>query len=151
MGCDVHIFAERKDKKYNYWERVNLYRVNPDHSDLECVEPWEGRNYDLFSLLAGVRGCYESFDFPRGIPNDVSLMVEKEYNSWGGECHSASWYDLYELSLFIKGFIAEHPDDEIIPSLQGFYDSIIAYLEFAGEYIWSLKPNQYRIVFWFDN
>ena len=101
--------------------------------------------------MVGVRGCYESFDFPRGIPNDVSPTVEKEYNSWKDDCHSASWYDLYELNLFIKGFIAEHPDDEIIPSLQGFYDSIIAYLAFAGEHVWNFKPNQYRIVFWFDN
>lgn len=158
MGCDIHMFIEKKtDEKYNIWERVSLYYINQYTRDIECAEPYNGRDYNLFSLLAGVRGWYEPFDSCRGLPESVSSKVEAEYRSWDGCCHSATWYDLYELKLFIKEFKITHAEDEeeieeqMIPRLEGLWESIINYLEFTNEFIWDIKPDKYRIVFWFDS
>lgn len=158
MGCDIHMFIEKKtNEKYDIWERVSLYYVNRNTHDIECVEPYKGRDYDLFSLLAGVRGGYEPFDSCRGLPPHVSSKVEAEYNAGDGDYYSATWYDLFELKLFIKEFKMTHAEDEeekkeqMIPRLEELWEGIINYLDFADEFIWDIKPGKYRIVFWFDS
>ena len=158
MGCDIHMFIEKKaNEKYDIWERVSLYYINEYTHDLECAEPYNGRDYELFSLLAGVRGWYEPFDFCRGLPDSVSSKIEAEHAGWGMDCHSTSWYDLCELNLFIKEFKLNNAETEVekeegmIPRLEKFWEGIVNYLEFAGEFVWDIKPNKYRIVFWFDN
>lgn len=68
MGCDIHMYVEYtnktrkeedlKDSKPPYW--INFGgRINP------------GRNYTMFSVLAGVRGRYKESFVPKGkIPMD---------------------------------------------------------------------------------
>jgi hypothetical protein len=66
MGCDIHLYFEKKNKQ-GVWEKIEIdERILPDD-----------RNYRLFSFLAGVRN-YEEFKFQpqfanRDIPNDTSL------------------------------------------------------------------------------
>ena len=62
-------------------------------------EFYDGRNYTLFSVLAGVRdyGKVKPISPPRGMPDDLSTEVADEYEGWGGDAHSASWYSLDEL------------------------------------------------------
>ena len=154
MGCDIHVYMEKKNKEYGEWETINLYRIDQYSNDIELVNAYSGRDYVLFSILAGVRGWENPFISPRGIPEDASTKLEQ---IWAGDkedyCHTPSWYDLYELDLFIKGYIADHPENEegINDRLKGFITSLVNYCEFAGEYIWTYRPNEYRVVFWFDS
>ena len=68
MGCDIHIFAEIKDSEG--WKKVGKVFENPyydpdrpnkiDDDGYEwnaplIDEPYSGRNYDLFGILANVR------------------------------------------------------------------------------------------------
>lgn len=94
MGCDIHLQVERRSD--GEWERV-------PHADLPCdwcdgarADCWrckgaghcvrafyDGRNYDVFAILANVRngvgfaGCdtgdgFVPIDDPRGWPDDLS-------------------------------------------------------------------------------
>lgn len=143
MGCDIHTFIEKKVN--GKWEPIFLYRIDGNHPEL--AYPYNGRNYELFSILAGVRGWHNALVDLRGLPTDISEGVSREYDWWGNDAHSMTWYDLFELSLFEK----EHRNEEGYEYLTEFYNSIRFYLNIAQEYVYNLEPNQYRVIMWFDN
>ena len=57
MGCDIHMYAEVKNTHTNKWEKVgNVFKSDYSFKEDELIdEPYEMRNYTLFSVLAGVR------------------------------------------------------------------------------------------------
>lgn len=94
MGCDIHAFIEIYDQEEKEWGC---------HSS-----PGIWRNYSLFSVLADVRNGYgfaacdtgdrmNPIDDPRGLPDDVSMVINDDYESWGCDAHSASYLSLREL------------------------------------------------------
>lgn len=121
MGCDIHMFVEVK--KGNNWEKVGKifdypyydsakeskidedgYEWNPKKID----NPYTGRNYDLFALLADVRnghgfaGCdtgnpITPLSMPKGLPKDISIGIKKESDLCDGDGHSHSWFLIEEL------------------------------------------------------
>lgn len=121
MGCDIHCYAEKKEN--GKWVKVvkafpnryydpskenkiddDGYEWNPEFKD----EPYSGRNYDLFGILADVRngrgfaGIQTGEGFnpicdPKGLPIDVSDEVKKSSDDWGSDGHSHSWFTLKEL------------------------------------------------------
>lgn len=85
MGTDIHIRAEvRKNGK---WELVDKPVFKSCHDDKLTVEPFDGRNYNLFAMLADVRNANEGdVDYiapisePKDWPQDMSEGLKKE---WG--------------------------------------------------------------------
>lgn len=151
MGCDIWTFAEKKvDEKYNLWKQVKLYRVRSDN--LEVVGFYEDRNYELFSLLAGVRGWHEPLIEPRGVPQNMSTDLERQWNSVNEWCHTPTWYSLSELFLYRKMFknrqFESLEEAQVYKNFINFVNNIETYLEFAGEFI---DPEKYRVVLWFDS
>ena len=67
MGCDIHAFLEYKSKvdATSFWEpfsgELNIYR-----------------NYDMFALLAGVRGFHNKSLLAKGLPKDLSYELKDE-------------------------------------------------------------------------
>ena len=60
---------------------------------------YSGRNYHLFTVLAGVRS-WDSSDAicePKGIPDDASYTYKDMCNQWDGDAHSHSYFTLEEL------------------------------------------------------
>jgi len=134
MGCDIHMYAETRKDKNSPWEKVgrvfpneyyNPKEVNTIDDDgfqwnAEFTEhPYDGRNYDLFAILANVRNgrgfagikTGEGFNpiaFPKGIPSDVSNEVRVNLNSYGDDGHSHSFYTLRELKDFDWGQLTMH-------------------------------------------
>ena len=148
MGCDIHVYLEKNvDEKYDIWQRVGLYRIDEYDKNIKVVDPYNCRNYDLFAILAGVRGQKDALVSPRGLPKNLSQEVEKEEKWWEGGYHTPTWYDLSELYLYRKMY----KDKEDYGCLINFVDSIEYYLDFAGEYVYEVKPNQYRVIMWFDS
>lgn len=119
MGCDIHSFAEKRNKETNKWEKVeNAFtlgsydkeRMKKDKGD--C--PFDWRSYSMFAFLAGVRNydCCEPLSEPKGLPDDSEYLNEwKESDGWGGETtrkaeildndyHSYSHLTLKELMEF---------------------------------------------------
>lgn len=135
MGCDIHLFVEKRNKD-GIWEAVygedcmlswyknQLEKATQNNDDkninfykkrvIENSEPsldwvYDGRNYDLFALLADVRNGngIDPISEPKGIPDDSCEEIKGESEDWGCDGHSHSYYTLAEL----KEYIDSHKDD----------------------------------------
>jgi len=143
MGCDIHVYLEKRLFSYNdekrkngvwinadKWQRdtnYDLYKVTDPESVLDeyggtptIIKGWEipyedriynGRNYDLFAILANVRNgrgfagieTGEGFNpiaIPKGVPDDCSDVTRACLGSYGTDGHSHSWFTLKELLDF---------------------------------------------------
>lgn len=110
MGCDIHLYVEKKVD--DVWISVDKWTGNntgDGRMTVECDDEfYNGRNYDLFAILADVRngrgfaGCYTGEGFnpiaaTRGLPEDVCEAVKAEYDAWDGDGHSHSYFTVEEL------------------------------------------------------
>jgi hypothetical protein len=112
MGCDIHLYTEALQTVNGKakWVNVDNWRFNPwytngsdGESKMAVQSVYGNRNYDLFTLLAGVRdysGESKCIDEPRGIPSDVSPQTKAEINKWDSDGHSHSWLTLAEIKAF---------------------------------------------------
>jgi hypothetical protein len=145
MGCDIHMNIEVKTK--NGWE---LYS-----------KPSVDRFYKLFAKLANVRNDFgiQPISEPRGIPDDVSYLVKKSYESWKEYTHSASFItceEMAELKEWLKNLAKENGSDFLSYDLE--YSILKTYCEgnsFAGIKKYPEERPKWiydcRLVFWFDN
>ena len=111
MGCDIHMFTEKLSGEHNKWSNCDNWRYNewyneenPDgESKMEISPIHYGRNYTLFTVLAGVRdygnGTKCIFE-PRGLPENASDIVKQESEKWGSDGHSHSYLTLKEIKDF---------------------------------------------------
>lgn len=111
MGCDIHLFVEAKAN--GKWGPKDAWEMDTDCEPPALKVPYgkrfyDGRNYNLFSILANVRngygfaGCKTGVGFvpiamPKGMPDDASEAVAGESESWGEDGHSHSWLTLREI------------------------------------------------------
>ncbi|EJW19182.1 hypothetical protein M5X00_17335 [Paenibacillus alvei] len=127
MGCDIHLFVERKgdDGLWRAVMGVNEPKIEELRSYIQKDKErgvttvyWEtrlqeeeagtfnflhdGRNYNLFSILAGVRNNHRisAISEPRGLPDDVTEKVESISDEWGSDGHSHSYLSATELVQF---------------------------------------------------
>nr|QBK86130.1 MAG: hypothetical protein LCMAC101_07250 [Marseillevirus LCMAC101] len=151
MGCDIHIFVECKKSANGEkrWVNVDKWKILPDYFDdsfeptFECEHLYADRNYYIFSILANVRNDdrVKYISKPRGLPSNVSKIVNKEYTE-DGAYHSCSWLTLDELKTFNK------------QNKQNILDPLINILQEKKEsYDWmnGKRDSSLRIVFWFDS
>jgi len=111
MGCDIHLFTERKREinGVEKWVNIDRFKISPYGSGnevehFELVELYGDRNYRLFSMLANVRNYHNNpvISEPKGFPTDCSDYVNKQKESWEGEGHSHSYLTLHEIKEFRK-------------------------------------------------
>lgn len=143
MGCDIHTFIEYKKQSDTEWQEGNLYRrtyprqQTTDATFERVYLRSESRNYSLFAALANVRGTGGICD-PRGLPTDMSKRTFIEVGSWKGDAHSTSYFTLAELLEHLPNY----------PVLQ----ELVEELKYRREVLdFFTKPENFRIVFWFDN
>lgn len=116
MGCDIHTHVEYRanacvgiDENGNaifrlrwlcgdYFKTAWYYR-DSNKRRLAVVEICGERNYDRFATLANVRnyGGTPYISEPRGLPEDVTNLVNEDYESYCGDAHSPSYVTLKEL------------------------------------------------------
>ncbi|ALH46411.1 hypothetical protein ABNC92_10845 [Paenibacillus larvae] len=127
MGCDIHLFVEKKvNGSWEALKGINEPRIQDFHSMLQrCKKRGEGtslwgewikkeqegtydfvdihRNYRLYAALANVRNYYynrvKPISEPRGLPSDVSTVVKEKADEWD-EAHDHSYLTVKELSEF---------------------------------------------------
>ena len=64
MGCDIHVFVERKiEGTWTFEKEVEM-----------------GRNSHLFGILAGVRSWDDPEFIVKGLPDDLSSELHKKFN-----------------------------------------------------------------------
>lgn len=164
MGCDIHLFVERKENgnwvSADEWEKVDSKR---DYEDgLYYDVPWgkefyHNRSYTLFSLLADVRNYWqlEPISDPKGIPNNLSPRVKAMFKYYESDGHTHSWYTLKELLDFNWNQKIKKTDEIDKKEYTIDYQEILSQTGF-DKTLEKLKklddnPENVRIVFFFDN
>ena len=155
MGCDIHVFAERKIGS----------EYEPVQIDLSQLEH---RSYGKFGFLTGTVRNYSAvppISLPRGLPADVSSVIRSEYERWGLDSHTPSWLSVQELLAFDYDAPMEDRRVTVQIAPQHFdgggtcqigMGQKTTYREFLGAYFFrelqELKDAGVdRIVFWFDS
>lgn len=165
MGCDIHVITEVKEEEV--W-KLNKRKIFTTYYGVpQDTSPFHWRNYAMFGFLANVRNStIEPIQEPNGFPSDslylntpLSSPIDMSYGPeeviayTEGESilkninyHSHSHLYLYELLDF------DYEEEYMV-------DIGISYRELLGtNYFESLntlktlgKPEDVRIIFWFDN
>lgn len=159
MGCDIHVFTEvYKDGKWNHVDTLvesreyfpyNVIDNYPAAPYYIVDSVYDDRNYQVFSILAGVRGSYEPIDQPRGFPDNLSDTLQ-EIVDFHFE-HTSSWLTLKELMNYnYWGLSAEEKE-----WVGWFFDrnnsqSAISKLKRIARGH-EVRSEDVRIVFWFDS
>ena len=110
-------------------------------------QPYGGRCYRLFGLLAGVRDTSMEMVVPDRydqLPDDVSDELQNISDDWGMDGHSHNYLTLKELmdSKYNKMTTEELGEIGVDPY---FFKTLLPDLKKFG------NPDDIRIVFWFDN
>lgn len=145
MGTDIHGHVEYYDNNQQQWKKVHMYRANKNHGTIEEVDPYPYRNYEMFGILAGVRGWHDPIIDPRGIPFDCSFDVREIWDREKDDCYSPSWYTLAELG------VAAHDKKNFTKEERENIKLLIDFISFMvdASYIYA-EPHEVRFVFWFD-
>lgn len=132
MGADIHVYIEYKDKNGD-WRNFGEFDML-------------GRNYDIFGLLAGVRGSFDPVISPKGLPKDRSSGVLAASEWWGSSSHTHSYLNTKEIKKVLKKLKKYSKKDEKLNEVREYYKPmfkvLIKVLDVLGES---------RIVFWFDS
>jgi hypothetical protein len=164
MGADIHTYIERKMKSGDWAFVANLDCVVHSKALWSSNTPQFGhafyivnsRNYTLFAQLASVRGGGRE---PRGLPDDVSEVVEMFADGWGHDAHSHSWLSAVDFADDYYGVQAIEDDEPMTDYHQNILkaDKNYAVLEFLREMCnvtgvgEEARAGEFRFVFWFDN
>ena len=175
MGQDIHVYLARKTSEYaqkNGCEKyypVELYTKydNDGAISYEYVDPYYGRNYELFSWLMDGNGrvYVDEVDHPidKYLEYDslVPRKILKEWEDWkkGG----AYGYNVVTLADIIDHYnmidshkyavddmLGSHSsNNELKDSVGDFIEGIKRYCSIEGAYY--LTPQDILVVYWFDN
>jgi hypothetical protein len=129
MGVDIESWAE--------------VRVQSPHWFAVDKDLVEGRSYELYYALCdwGVEVPVMPLTTRRGLPPNVSIVVKKTAEDWGGYKHS--WLTLREMQE------AELPWEILGNHARGLFERALARLvEIADEH--GADDTTTRMVFWFD-
>ncbi len=136
MGCDIHTHIEVKIG--GQWHHATAPHIR--------------RNYNLFSLMAGVRAESDSpkpIAEPRGVPGDMSVVTRLDYERMGTDGHTHSWLTGEEIERVIEWHEANERRGAIDARLWqwGFlFEGGFSPAEHAEDGV-----EDVRAVFWFDN
>ncbi len=174
MGCDIHTAVEVKRSqdaalqvRGDKWVYISEPMFPGWKEGTFTKEPFDDRDYGLFGFLADVRNysAVPPLSPPRGLPDDVSDEV-REMSDWQGGYHSHSWFTLKELLDFDYsqssedrrytdekgngGATAEPGKGETTTYREFFSETFFRDLEILNQ-CFGEKPEDVRVVFWFDN
>ncbi len=111
MGCDVHFYTEVKQPDGTWKLFGEFERESEDEGGYlqqKGRSLYDGRNYNLFAILADVRNGrgfagiktgegFNPISEPRGVPDDASAEYKEIVDNWAGDGHSHSHHTLRQL------------------------------------------------------
>lgn len=147
MGCDIHIFLERKNSK-NQWVDSMVYENDLYDDGFRPLSHY-ARSYTLFATLAGVRGD-DPIEYPKGIPENCSLEYKKLCDVWEGYGHSHSYFTLRELLDAVPS-CSELRKDQLYEFISHLKNIIKVRDCWVGDKEIDDNAEKYRVCFFFDN
>ena len=151
MGCDIHLFVERRvDNEWTLWGRVEgRTNIAQDGKVAYVGALARTRNYDLFAVLAGVRGDGPD---PRGLPPALSLGGTLIVESYDSDGHSHSWLPLRDACvIFGQEYIPNMAAERLTEQYPGQVMRKVADVLFGVDIDEEKEFDLYRVVFFFDN
>ena len=133
MGCDIHLHQEVKIK--GVWHHYKHQSV--------------ARNYQLFGIMAGVRGDGPAVVEPRGIPDDATVLTKFSAGIWSCDMHHASWLSSEEVVKVFQRFFRSDPFESCDWFGYLFGGSWQGFIEYPDDRSDGLED--FRFIFWFDN
>lgn len=129
MGCDIHLYVERRDHTKDTveakapWVTADTWTDSEYEDGVKDVAYYDhyytGRSYDLFAVLADVRNGrgfagvktgsgFNPISSPRGVPDDACPEYRDAVERWGADGHSHSHLTLAELLAYDWTQTTEH-------------------------------------------
>lgn len=126
MGCDIHAYVE----------------VKVDGEWLQYSALCMARHYALFGRIAGVRDKDQTpIVKPRGLPKDLSKLVQLAADDWNGDAHTHGWLTDEEA----EQINFEYGNEYLHPPVFGYlFGNDLRTRDIPG-------IEDCRVVFWFDN
>ncbi|WP_103109492.1 hypothetical protein [Brevibacillus reuszeri] len=178
MGCSIHLLVEKKED--NKWIAVQDPNPQTDEETRDYLWLSYWQNYDDYAALCGVRNYSNVVPIheAKGFPDDASDVTKEEYEIWKDDCHHRSWVTLEELLnvdwnrkvtkvYYLPIHIAEkkrngeepafvlhtrNADSDVMfeeeMTLSEFAPFLLRIIEFLRPIG---KPDEVRIVFWFED
>ncbi len=171
--------VEVRDVKTGDWNRVcipNPYRIYKKYDengrDIPGTEyhpnldPFDGRDYEMFGILAGVRNSdYTPISENRGIPVDADPLTLELYARYGEDAHDTSWLLMSEMEAFAAnkknfrptwyGDLDEDDRKDCKKDSNALRDRFNGLLSniwmFVSAYCCYASSENVRVVFWFDS
>lgn len=134
MGCDIHFYFEKLNKKTNTWE---------PYTKIDKSEYPDNRDYEMFAFLCGVKGSLRTYGKDisrRGIPKDTSykeyrlISGGEEYQYLGD--HNFTWATIKELKN--------------LPWKKANLEEC-SFVRFLGKHFLGTKDNDVRVLIGFDS
>ncbi|MGW4624529.1 hypothetical protein [Streptomyces rubiginosohelvolus] len=98
MGTDIHGFIEVRNSYIDTAEPDDDEDLFRWHSAVALDHLYNGRPYEAFGCLFGVRGrSFEPLAAQRGFPRDASRAVTRAFEWEREDSHSPSWISQAEL------------------------------------------------------
>lgn len=145
MGCDIHPYVEKKIG--DNWHMYADLKGTPEYQNWG----WGGqRDYEFFAHLCGVRAGYQDDEWPKpkGLPEDVSVMCQHLSDMWDSDGHSHSWETLKDFVDKKLALIKIRGDEmEVGSHSREYYEYNIVGFSLDEDD----DPDDFRVVFWFDN
>ncbi len=133
MGCDIHLHQEVKmDGEWRHYGHPAIHR-----------------SYELFGLMAGVRGSATPVAEAKGVPNDMTYLTQFSYDQWIEYNHHASWLGAEEIKEVIERFCTKDIWEAGDWFGYLFGSSWVGYIKYSKDL--PEKLEDIRWVFWFDN
>lgn len=166
MGCDIHMFIEKRLSATDEW-KLDENHVKSIEDGVTYITEVSGthRHYRLFGILAGVRGGGCLYP-PRGMPKDVSSDLVKNEEEHYYDEHHRSWLTLSEFKqcLLAAGYCLEDSKSTDAFCSDRFDDQIdyVTIVNYCEEWVANEKAEaillnrtdilpEVRLIFWFDN
>jgi hypothetical protein len=151
MGCDIHAHVEIR------------YNGNWEHYAMPSIDRW----YELFGIMAGVRGGSKPIVEPKGLPEDMSTVTRLDWEKWGVDAHTPSWFNEEEIDQLSEWLKQKEQEDErngelantlrydleygILNKTYIFGNSLTAFKHYDDTEYLPKGCDAVRLIFWFDN
>ncbi len=171
MGCDIHMFLERKRSTDKKWQLDSHHEVYTEDDETRTSEVYSGRSYELFGHLAGVRYMANKV-IPKGIPKNASKGFKIACAQLEEDTHSHSYISIEryakildrvgmgdDIDLATYEFRDPFAESQIYRSDHPFH-IVLAYVHDIKEsnavnYILTHDPDyldeKFRLMFFFDS